>query len=58
MDKREALKQKINEKKMQRTKRDVIIKKIDKHEENQVKKQLKEEKNLTIDTEMPPLEEI
>jgi hypothetical protein len=57
MDKREALRRKIKEKQMQRTSRNTIIQKMDKAEKKQSEKIVKEEKNLTIEDDMPPLEE-
>jgi len=57
MDKREALRRKIKEKQMQRTSRNTIIQKMDKAEKKQSEKIIKEEKNLTIEDDMPPLEE-
>ena len=57
MDKREALRRKIKDKQMQRTSRNTLIKKMDKAEKKQSEKIVKEEKNLTIEDDMPPLEE-
>ena len=57
MDKREALRRKIKEKQIQRTSRNTIIQKMDKAEKKQSEKIIKEEKNLTIEDDMPPLEE-
>jgi hypothetical protein len=57
MDKREALRRKIKEKQIQRTSRNTIIQKMDKAEKKQSEKIVKEEKNLTIEDDMPPLEE-
>jgi len=57
MDKREALRRKIKDKQMQRTSRNTLIKKMDKAEKKQSEKIVKDEKNLTIEDDMPPLEE-
>jgi hypothetical protein len=57
MDKREALRRKIKDKQMQRTSRKTIIHKMDKAEKKQSEKIVKEEKNLKIEDDMPPLEE-
>ena len=57
MDKREALRRKIKEKQIQRTSRNTIIQKMDKAEKKQSEKIVKEEKNLKIEDDMPPLEE-
>ena len=57
MDKREALRRKIKEKEMQRTSRKTIIQKKDKAEKKQTEQDIKEDKNLTIEDDMPPLEE-
>jgi|TARA_B110000881_G_C18377412_1_gene414289 hypothetical protein len=57
MNKREALRRKIKEKQIQRTSRNTIIQKMDKAEKKQSEKIVKEEKNLTIEDDMPPLEE-
>jgi len=57
MDKREALRRKIKDKQMQRTSRKILIQKKDKAEKKQSEKIVKEEKNLTIEEDMPPLEE-
>ena len=57
MNKREALRRKIKEKQIQRTSRNTIIQKMDKAEKKQSEKIIKEEKNLTIEDDMPPLEE-
>jgi len=57
MDKREALRRKIKDKQMQRTSRKTIIHKMDKAEKKETEKNIKEEKNLTIEEDMPPLEE-
>ena len=57
MDKREALRRKIKDKQMQRTSRNTLIKKMDKAEKKQTEQDIKEDKNLTIEDDMPPLEE-
>jgi hypothetical protein len=57
MDNREALRRKIKDKQMQRTSRNTIIQKMDKAEKKETEKSIKEEKNLTIEKDMPPLEE-
>ena len=57
MNKREALRRKIKDKQMQRTSRKILIQKKDKAEKKQTEKNIKEEKNLTIEEDMPPLEE-
>jgi hypothetical protein len=57
MNKREALRRKIKDKQMQRTSRNTLIQKKDKAEKKQTEKNIKEEKNLTIEEDMPPLEE-
>ena len=56
MDKRAILKQKIQAKKQERTKRDTLIKQKNKYEEKQ-KEQTKEEKTIEIDGDMPSLED-
>jgi len=57
MDNREALRRKIKDKQMQRTSRNTLIQKKDKAEKKEGKKIVKEEKNITIQDDMPPLEE-
>ena len=58
MDSKTALRQKIIEMRAKRTKREVIVKKIDKQEETKKKKDKKEEKNISFEKEMPDLEDI
>ena len=57
MDKRDILKQKIQAKKQERTKRDTLIKQKNKYEEKQQKALVKEEKIIDIDGDMPSLED-
>jgi|TARA_B110000196_G_scaffold294678_1_gene283865 hypothetical protein len=57
MDKRAILKQKIQAKKQERTKRDTLIKQKNKYEEKQQKDLAKEEKTIDIDGDMPSLED-
>ena len=57
MNKREALRRKIKDKQMQRTSRKILIQKKDKAAKKQSEKIVKEEKNITIQDDMPPLEE-
>ena len=57
MDKRDILKQKIQAKKQERTKRDTLIKQKNKYEEKQQKDLAKEEKTIDIDGDMPSLED-
>ena len=58
MDSKTALRQKLIEMRAKRTKREVIVKKIDKQEETKNKKDKKEEKNISFEKEMPELEDI
>jgi|TARA_B110000196_G_C20685020_1_gene448209 hypothetical protein len=55
---KESLRQKLIEMRAKRTKREVIVKKLDKQEEKKKKKNNKEEKNIKFDEEMPGLEDI
>ena len=60
MDNKEALRQKLLAMKMQRTPRNTIIKKMDKQKEKQDKdtsKDTSKEKEILIDSELPPLED-
>ena len=57
MDTRAILKQKIQAKKQERTKRDTLIKQKNKYEEKQQKDLAKEEKTIDIDGDMPSLED-
>jgi hypothetical protein len=57
MDTRAILKQKIQAKKQERTKRDTLIKQKNKYEEKQQKDLAKEEKTIEIDEDMPSLED-
>jgi len=58
MDSKTVLRQKLIEMRAKRTKREVIVKKIDKQEDKRKKKDKKEEKNISFSKEMPDLEDI
>ena len=56
MDNKAALRQKLNAMKMKRTPRNTIIKKQEKQQEKQ-DKDADKEKEVLIDSELPPLED-
>ena len=58
MDSKTALRQKLIEMRAKRTKKEVIVKKIDKQDDKRKKKDKKEEKNISFEKEMPELEDI
>ena len=58
MDSKTALRQKLIEMREKRTKREVIVKKIDNQDDKRKKKDKKEEKNISFEKEMPELEDI
>ena len=58
MDSKTALRQKLIEMREKRTKREVIVKKIDTRVDKRKKKDKKEEKNISFDKGMPELEDI
>ena len=58
MDSKTALRQKLIEMRAKRTKREVIVKKIDKQVIKKKKKDKKEEKNISFEKEMPELEDM
>ena len=57
MDNKEVLRQKLNQMKTNRTKRDVIIKKMDKSDEKKKNLEIKEEKNIDFNSDLPELED-
>ena len=59
MDNKEALRQKLLAMKMQRTPRNTIIKKMDKQKDKQEKANatVDNEKEVLIDSDLPPLED-
>ena len=57
MDNREALRQKLNQMKAGRTKRDVIIKKMDKSDEKKKSLAIKEERTIDFNSDLPELED-
>jgi len=57
MDNKEVLRQKLNQMKANRTKRDVMIKKMDKSDEKKKSLEIKEEKNIDFNSDLPELED-